>query len=165
MAERAKRTPKKRRSRGDWTKRFLKAFKDTGIVTEAARKANISRAVVYERRASDPEFAAAWAQIEEWATEELEQVAYKRAAEGSDTLAIFLLKARRPAVYRESVKVEHGGSIRHEVEEGVDAAISSSMAAVDRGLGVVESAEQAPAAGEPRSEAMAGNGASRPDPA
>ena len=35
--------------------------------------------------------------------------------EFSDTLLIFLLKGKRPEVYRENVKVEHSGKIAHDV--------------------------------------------------
>src|SRR5207253_2000949 len=37
----------------------------------------------------------------------LEAVAIKRAHDGSDVLLIFLLKARRPDVYRDNHRVEH----------------------------------------------------------
>ena len=39
----------------------------------------------------------------------LEAEAYRRAMAGSDRLMAFLLKARRPQVYRERVDVRHGG--------------------------------------------------------
>jgi hypothetical protein len=73
----------------------------------------------------DEEFAAAWADAIEEATETLERVAVRRAMVGtdrpifnggkqvgtvrevSDTLLIFLLKARRPDVYRDNAKIEH----------------------------------------------------------
>ena len=66
-------------------------------------------------------------------TQRLERVAFERAAEGwdepvfhdgaqcgvkrkfSDTLAIFLLKARRPEVYRERHEITHSGEVTNTV--------------------------------------------------
>ena len=115
-----------------WVKRFLAVFEDSGIVAEAAKAAGISRSQVYRHKADDEDFAARWAEVEEWATEELEQVAYRRATEGSDTLAIFLLKARRPNVYRETVGVQHGGSVTVTNEQGVNDALDAALGEVDR---------------------------------
>lgn len=123
-------TPK----RPEWADKFLKHFRELGMVTPAAKKTGVERSTVYRLRDRDETFAAEWAKVEEWATEELEQVAYKRAVDGSDTLAIFLLKARRPSVYRESVNVKHGGKVgvQVEVEEGVNEAIDGLLAENDR---------------------------------
>ena len=106
-------------------KAFLEAFERTGIVLAACDESGVSRRSVYSWRDADPDFAAAWAQAEERSTQRLEREAIRRAAEGveepvfqggvevgrirkySDTLLIFLLKARRPAVYRERVEQIH----------------------------------------------------------
>lgn len=120
----------------DWAPEFLKAFGKSHLVTEAAEVAGINRSTAYDRRAKDPVFAEAWVEIEERSTELLEREAYRRAAVGvdkpvfqggkqvgkvreySDTLLIFLLKARRPDTYRE--RVEHtgrgGGPLEHRVK-------------------------------------------------
>jgi hypothetical protein len=45
-------------------------------------------------------------------TDLLEDEVLRRALEYSDTLLIFLLKARRPAKYRERTIAEHGGAGR-----------------------------------------------------
>lgn len=141
MAETAKRepgeTPKKDTPAGgqalpSWGQRFLDAFRDTGIVQEAAKKAGVGKATVYRHKASNPTFAAAWDEVEEWTTQQLEQVAVKRAVDGSDLLLIFLLKARRPHIYRETMKVEHGGKISHEIEQGIHAAIEAHVAENER---------------------------------
>lgn len=139
----AKRT-RRRTPKRDWRPAFLKAFAETGLVIEAAKKAKVSRSNVYDERQRNETFALAWAEIEEWTTEEMEQEAQRRAVRGveepifykgeiqgsvrkfSDTLLIFLLKARKPEVYRENVKVEHGGKVKHEVE-AVDGAIDKLM--------------------------------------
>lgn len=86
---------------------------------------------MYELRSADEEFSAAWDQAVEDGVQYLEDEARRRATEGvkrvkrtywkgelideheetmySDTLLIFLLKAKRPEVYRERQSVEHSG--------------------------------------------------------
>jgi hypothetical protein len=89
-------------------------------VTQAAKRAGITRQAAYAARKVDGAFAEAWADIEAELTERLEREVYRRAVEGyeaggetkySDTLAIVLLKARRPEKYRESKTIEHTGSL------------------------------------------------------
>jgi hypothetical protein len=124
------RTPKKARARkDDWRPRFLAAFGEHVTVSEACRVAGVSRRNVYDERARSEAFAADWAEIEEGSTERLEAEALRRAVEGwverpvfdkegvqvgevrkfSDTLLIFMLKARRPDTYRERYQHEHSG--------------------------------------------------------
>ena len=106
---------------------FLQVLEDEHLVSEAARRIGVHRQRAYEWRAADEEFARAWAEVEERSTELLEREAYRRAAIGvdkpihhqgvrvdtvkefSDVLLIFLLKARRPGVYREHYHHEHTG--------------------------------------------------------
>lgn len=118
-------TPKKRapNAPADWRDRFLAALRRDGVVAYAAKAARVTRTYVYEVRESDPAFAAAWADAIEEATDALEREAIRRATKGlkrhkrtfyrgvevaddveteySDTLLMFLMKARRPDVYRE----------------------------------------------------------------
>ena len=108
-------TPKK----GDWKPAFLDAFAQSGMVSEACRSVGIDRSTAYKTRQRDEAFALAWADVEERSTEELEREAKRRAVDGSDTLMIFLLKARRPEKYRENVKIEHAGTIKQDLS-GVD---------------------------------------------
>lgn len=108
-------TPKK----GDWKQAFLDAFAQSGMVSEACRSVGIDRSTAYKTRQRDEAFALAWADVEERSTEELEREAKRRAVDGSDTLMIFLLKARRPEKYRENVKIEHAGTIKQDLS-GVD---------------------------------------------
>lgn len=112
-------------------KRFLEHFRVYGNVTQAARHARIDRSSVYRWQEGDDAFAAAYREAEIEATEHLEVEARRRAVEGterlkfdrghavldpdtgapyrereySDTLLIFLLKARNPDKYRERVDV------------------------------------------------------------
>ena len=91
---------------------FLAAYMTTATVAGAARAAGINRETHYAWLKDDADYAAAFADAREAAIEHLEDVARRRAVEGSDTLLIFLLKAARPSVYRErwdGVNVAVGG--------------------------------------------------------
>jgi hypothetical protein len=109
-------------------KAFLDAFAQTGIVRAAAEAAGVGRASVYRWLEHDDAFALAFRQAEEESTQRLEQEAFRRATrpiEPSDTLLIFLLKARRPERYRDRVDVRqqveatvaHVEALRAHVEE------------------------------------------------
>lgn len=111
-------TPKK-----EWQKPFIQRLSETGNVSAACRKAQISRVRAYELRNEDEVFRAAWDEALVMATEALELEA-RRRAEGfpepiyyngkkigivrrySDTLLIFLLKAHDPK-YRDNIKIDH----------------------------------------------------------
>ena len=95
----------------DWGPAFLAALEDTHLVCEAARRAGVGRRTVYDRRKRDEAFAEAWDEVIEHSTEVLEQIAVRRAAEGSDQLLMFLLRARRPEVYVERHQVRHAATI------------------------------------------------------
>lgn len=81
-------------------------------ITKACRDAGISNRTYYDWRAANPEFAAQADEAIEQGTDKLEDIAWERATrplDGSDTMLIFLLKARRPAKYRETTRHEHTG--------------------------------------------------------
>ncbi|NQW08293.1 MAG: terminase [Alphaproteobacteria bacterium] len=106
-----------------WTSRrraaFLTALAETGNVSAAARAAKASRSRAYQLKAADPDFAAEWVDALETAIDALDAEARRRALDGvetphfhqgrvcgtvrkySDTLLMFLLRAHRPARYRE----------------------------------------------------------------
>lgn len=104
---------------------FLEKFRSHGNVTWAARDTGIHRTLVYDWQEKDDEFAHAFRAAEIEATETMEQEAYRRAVHGtekpvyqsgalvgtvqeySDTLLIFMLKARAPEKYRERVQMQH----------------------------------------------------------
>lgn len=112
-------------------KRFLEHFAEYGNVTAAAKAAGIERNTVYVWQERDDAFVAAFREAEIKATDVLESEARRRAVEGvvtetpiyikgelvntivetkySDTLLIFLLKARAPEKYRERFDVTSGG--------------------------------------------------------
>lgn len=128
MATRTPRTPKKPR---DWKPAWLVAFEREGMVSAACRTVGVGRTTVYDAR-SDPEFAQAWDDIEAMTTDRMEREAMRRGMEGfdkavyhqgevvgmerqfSDTLLIFMLKARKPETYRENVKVVHAGIVKQQ---------------------------------------------------
>lgn len=106
---------------------FLRALDETGMVTAACDATGIPRRTAYNWRDSDEAFRERWTDIVERTTEQMEREAQRRAVEGwtereifdedgntigevrkySDTLLIFLLKGRRPDVYRDEHRVEH----------------------------------------------------------
>jgi hypothetical protein len=108
---------------------FLEALSVGGSVTHAAKRAGVARQRFYEQREADGAFASTWDEALAQGTEALEDEARRRAAEGweepiyqrgelvghvrkySDNLLIFLLKARDPARFRESVQVNAGGEV------------------------------------------------------
>lgn len=116
-------TPEK----ADWIEKFLTALAECGNVSRACKKAGIARQTAYRTRKEEPEFAALWDEAISVAVGLLEDEAWRRAREGvlepefykgekvgtvrkfSDTLLIFLLKAHRPALYRENIDVTSGG--------------------------------------------------------
>lgn len=128
MANLTKLTPEK-------MARFLEVLSDTANVSAAAKKIRMSRQYMYQVRGEDEEFAAAWDEAVKLGTAALEDEAVRRAKDGtlrpvfykgekvgtireySDTLLIFLLKARDPDKYADRVKKEvtgaGGGPVQH----------------------------------------------------
>lgn len=115
-------TPEQRKGR------FLSAFALTGNISSACKASTVGRSTVYEWQEHDNWFADAFRIAEIESTERLELEAYRRAHDGttkvkrayyegkvvdeieelnySDTLLIFLLKARNREKYGDKVKVE-----------------------------------------------------------
>lgn len=106
-------------TRGRWKKTFLSVLRKSANVTRAAEAAGIDRSVAYGAKSSDKKFAALWEDALEQAADLLEEEATRRAFEGcqrpiyqggklvgyvteySDTLMCLLLKAHKPARFRE----------------------------------------------------------------
>ena len=104
---------------------FLEALVAGKSVTAACREARLGRTAVYGWRREDEAFAKDWDAALETGTDALEDEAVRRAVEGtlkpvyqggkqvgtvreySDTLLIFLLKARRPEKFKERAAIEH----------------------------------------------------------
>lgn len=102
-----------------WIEPFLEAIAEGSSVAAAARRAGVAHAIPRRRYRSDKQFRTAWNEVAQIATKNLEQEAQRRAYHGvlkpvyqkgvrvgcvreySDTLLVFLLKSRKPQVYRE----------------------------------------------------------------
>jgi hypothetical protein len=97
---------------------FLYHLSDGNSVTYSAKKAGVAPRTAYMWRGKDPEFAVAWDDALEQGTDGLEDVALKRAKDGSDPLLMFLLKSRRKEVYVDSHSIKHvghdGGAVKVE---------------------------------------------------
>jgi len=122
--------------------KFLAYLAKYGFVARAAKAAGVGRSWMFELRARDPKFAAAWdAALAEY-TEDLEAEADRRAYTGtlkpvfqggkrvgvvrefSDTLLIFRLKALKPEVYQDRARHEVTGKDGQpvQVETGLNPA-------------------------------------------
>jgi hypothetical protein len=91
--------------RGDWRWRFLEMLAKSSCVSTACVAAGISRDIAYNHRGRFPNFRRKWDDALEVATEVLEVEARSRALDRTDNhsamLLQFLLKAHKPAKYRE----------------------------------------------------------------
>ena len=112
--------PKPRAQRQEWKPFFLAMLILEGTIASAAREAGVSYRTVMAQRQKDKDFAAAMLDAVELHTQRLEKEAIRRAVDGvekavyfrgvvvgkerqySDGLLQFLLRARRPDVYREN---------------------------------------------------------------
>jgi hypothetical protein len=111
MANKIKLTPKRK-------VKFLEHLAELGNVTDSAKLIGVSTVCLYQHKKDDPEFHAAWEAAADIGVENQIDECRRRAFEGidepivyqgqitaikkaySDTLAMFLIKARRPE-YRE----------------------------------------------------------------
>lgn len=155
--------------RTDWQSPFLEGYSLHGIITRAARNAGVDRSTVEEERKRNPTFALALEEAREAAADNLESFAYTWATTGlkekveektydhegnvtatkvretanvSPALLIFLLKAFRPAKYRETFRVENTGADGGPIRVKVEGAAASFFAELDR-LGAQEVIEDA----------------------
>ena len=112
-----------------WQQRFLMRLAETGNVSAAARHAGRPRSYVYDCRRRDAAFGAAWADALEEAADRLELEALRRAVDGvdedkffqgavvgqitrySDNLLMFLLRARRPALFNRQISGQMTGQM------------------------------------------------------
>ena len=103
--------------------RFILAFSKTGTILRASIASKISRETVRLWRKFDPAFEKRFQNLDLDVTSLLEDSAVdsaigrwddveQRYVGGDSILKIFLLKARKPLIYRDQVKVEHAGEIK-----------------------------------------------------
>jgi hypothetical protein len=96
---------------------FLKALAEFPSVRHAVKEARLSKSTAYQWRAEDAAFAADWDKALAEGLRSLEDLGVERA-QHSDTMLIFLLKARcgyRDTIYQR-LAGEDGGAIRTQVE-------------------------------------------------
>lgn len=84
--------------------KFLANLTEGWSVTNAADGIGVSRQALYKLRQEDENFADEWDSAIEEGTDRLEDEAIRRAMGNSDTLMIFMLKARRPQKYKDRVE-------------------------------------------------------------
>ena len=111
-----------------WRSVFLERLKATGNITLAAAGAGVTRQNVYQTRSRNKTFRRQWDEALEQAVDLLAGEARRRATGMkrdvwyagekvgeenvySDALLMFLLRAHRPQLYRDNVRVEHPGGM------------------------------------------------------
>lgn len=125
--------------RPDWAAQFLAGLMQGMSMTKAARLAKIHVSCIQRRKQYDTEFAAALKDAAAIGTEFLEYEAARRAYHGtlkpvffqgqkcgvvreySDTLLMFMLKARKPEVYRDMRENGKRSSLSVSIQTNVDA--------------------------------------------
>lgn len=142
--------------RKDWAPDFLEGVCDGLSVRDACIRVGIDTSMPSKRRATDAAFALAWMDAAGIGTEALEQEAARRAYHGtlkpvfykgtrcgsvrtySDVLMIFLLKARKPEVYRDADQrvdvnvTSNTNNLTLNVFDDIDAATRSILDRGDR---------------------------------
>lgn len=117
---------------------FLAEIRETGgNITKAAERIGVGRQTVYDWKAAHADFSAQWDEALTSSIEDLEQEAKRRAFSGtdepvfykgqkcglirkySDTLLIFLLKAHKPAMYREQLKIIPTSEVDETIKQAV----------------------------------------------
>lgn len=124
-------------------RQFLQTLEETISVAQACRVAGIDRMTATHWRELDAEFAEAWQAALDAALDDLEHTAQQRAHNGSDLLLMFLLKANRPAKYRESVKHELTGDQGGPINVQFFTFNAVASAVVDASIGQELDAEHA----------------------
>jgi hypothetical protein len=115
--------------------RFLERIALGWSVTDGAKAVGVTPRTIYDHLSADGPFRAEYEHAVEVGSDVLEDEARRRAVDGvsrergiyhqgkvvgtyveteySDRLLMFLLKARRPLRFRESVDVRHSGTVQH----------------------------------------------------
>ena len=111
-----------------WRGVFIERLKATGNITLAAAGAGVTRQNVYQTRSRNKTFRRQWDEALDEAVDLLDGEARRRATgfkkvvwhagkivgeenAYDSALLMFLLKAHRPNLYRDNVKVEHAGGM------------------------------------------------------
>ncbi len=81
---------------------FLATLGRRGTVQAAAKAAHIDRRTAYTWRDTDPKFRQAWIDTEDDVADSIEETMVEKGREGSFLHGIAILRARRPALYRDN---------------------------------------------------------------
>lgn len=96
-------------------KQIAEAHASGLTIGAACHAANVSHVAWIRYLKRDPEFAEGpWAEAQELFVCKLEERAVSLALQADSrncTMLIFMLKARKPAVYRDNVAIQHSGSV------------------------------------------------------
>lgn len=111
-----------------WQADFLEALAKSPDVSQACKTVGINRTTAYRRRQADEDFAIAWADAHALSLDKLEAALFRRAVDTDTTAAIFLLKSHRPDVYGDRQRIEHTGSVRHDIRDKSDAELEALAA-------------------------------------
>lgn len=129
------RLKKEKRTKKQIQAEFLEELLKCANITASAKKAKIDRKQIYRWKKEDPKFLEAFNEAVSIGIDALESEAIRRAYEGtekpifqggkkvgtvreySDTLLIFLLKGRKPEVYKE--RHEHTGKDGEAIEQEI----------------------------------------------
>ena len=117
---------------------FLQALRCSPIVGHAARAAGITVETAYRLRRRSKAFAGAWDEAREAAVDEIEDVAIKRAVDGSDQLMVQILRAHRPERYRPQIDVDVQGRVDIVVDLVPAGASASASVEADEATDVIE---------------------------
>jgi hypothetical protein len=96
---------------GRWHATFLKTLRKVPNITLACKAAGVSRRTCYDHREQNPKFAEAWDTALAASVDRVETTCFKLASEGEPRLIEFILKAHRPAIYRERIEAAVAGGI------------------------------------------------------
>ena len=93
---------------------FIELYSSGYTSFAAARRVGLSTLTINRYKKKNPEFMARWKEAYDEFTHFLENKAEEMARSAISTspvMLIFMLKARKPSVYRDNVKMEHTGSV------------------------------------------------------
>jgi hypothetical protein len=94
-----------------WHATFIQALRKSPNITAACHAAGVNRTTAYRHREDDESFAAKWDEALDQSVDEVEETAFRIAKEGDNQMIQFVLKAHRPAIYRERSEVAVAGGI------------------------------------------------------
>lgn len=110
---------------------FCETYAGGSTVHQAAKVAGVSATVVFYHRRINPDFTKQYEDAQDANTNFLEAHLLRHALEsgvpGNITALFGLLRARRPAVWRENHRVEVSGKVEHSFPAAFAAAMNSEL--------------------------------------